>query len=227
MNVNMDTIERLRRMAPPTGPVGEDVVQQDVFRGRAAVTRAHRRQAWAASGIGGLALAAVIAGGIILPSTQVARDTLAAPTSGTHPVTVEPVMQLVSYAGAQPDGYHLGKVPSGFTVETSDGDNLILAPTGDNAASLPNGTGGYSNRIVISQQDTFGYEEDRRDVIINGKPALIALSEGDEPATEVQFDTGDHSVSIQIWNTIELTDQQIIDFAQNITVTGNPTTFVG
>ncbi|MEP6481791.1 MAG: hypothetical protein ABJA94_07275 [Rhodoglobus sp.] len=223
----MDTIDRLRRMAPVTPQVTEDIVQQDVARGRAAAHRAHRRQAWAAGGIGGFALAAVIAGGAILPSLHTAPATQAGIDGGTHSVTVEPAMQLVSYTGVQPDGYHLDKVPAGFAVATSNKNNLVLAPTGQAAGSTPNGTAGYIGSIVISQQGSFTYDKDKRDVTINGKPALIALADGDDAVTEVQFVTGDHTVNIQIWDNIKLTDPQIVDFAQGITVIGDPTTFVG
>lgn len=226
MNSNLDTIDRLRRMHAPTGPVGDEIVQQDVSRGQAAVQRTRRRQAWAAGGIGGLAIAAVIAGSV-LANTFTASDIQASPTSDPISGTTQPVMELVSYTGAQPDGFHLGKIPAGFAIEASDKDTLILAPLGEGTASSTEGPGGYTGKIVISKNETFDYSKDLREVTINGQPALIALTDDVDPATEVQFVTGEHTVNIQIWNSLHLTDEQIIDFAQSITVTGDPTTVEG
>jgi hypothetical protein len=229
MNENTDTIDRLRRMNPTNGTVSEDMVQQDLARGRAAAAHAHRKQAWVAGGVGGFALAVIVAGGAILPSLHAgtAPQAGSADTTVGHQITAEPAMRLVSYTGTQPDGYHLGKIPAGFTVETSDQHNLILAPTGTPAASTSDGMVDYTGKVVISQQGSFTYTKDKREVTINAKPALIAQANGPDGATEVQFVTDGHTVNIQVWNTIKLTDQQIIDFAQNITVTGNPTTFGG
>ena len=42
MNENTNTLDRLRRMNAPTGAVSEEIVQQDLARGRAAVAHAHR-----------------------------------------------------------------------------------------------------------------------------------------------------------------------------------------
>jgi hypothetical protein len=222
MNSNLDTIDRLRQMHAPTAPVGDEIVQQDVSRGQAAVQRTRRRQAWAAGGIGGLALAAVIAGSV-LANTLPTSDIQALPTSDPISGTTQPVMELVSYTGAQPDGFHLGKIPAGFAIESSDEDTLILSPLGEGAASSTEGPAGYTGKIVISKNGTFDYSKDLREVTINGQPARIALTDDVEPATEVQFVTGDHTVNIQIWSSLHLTDEQIVDFAQSITVTGDPT----
>jgi hypothetical protein len=226
MNSNLDTIDRLRRMHAPTGPVGDEIVQQDVSRGQAAVQRTRRRQAWAAGGIGGLALAAVIAGSV-LANTLPTSDIQALPTSDPISGTTQPVMELVSYTGAQPDGFHLGTIPAGFAIETSDQNTLTLAPIGEGAGTSSEGPGGYTGKIVISKNGSFDYNRDLREVTINGQPALIALTDDVDPATEVQFVTGDHTVNIQIWNSMLLTDEQIVDFAESITVTGDPTTFQG
>jgi len=221
MNENTNTIDRLRRMNPALGRASEEIVQQDLARGRAAAAHAHRKQAWAAGGIGGFALAVIVAGGAILPALHTGAS-LQASTADTPQAHTKPALQLVSYTGTQPDGYHLGKVPAGFTVESSNKDALILAPAG--ATDL---SGEFVDRIVVSQQGGFAYSKDGRQVTINGEPALITLSVDPDPATEVQFTTGGHTVDIQIWPTIKLTDQQIIDFAQSITVTGDLTTSAG
>jgi hypothetical protein len=220
-NTNMNTIDRLRRMHPALGRVSEEIVQEDLARGRAAVAHAHRKQAWVAGGVGGFALAAIVASAAILPALQTGTLLQAGPVD-TPQVHANPALQLVSYTGTQPDGYHLGKVPAGFSVESSDKDALILAPAG-----ATDGSAEFVDRIVVSQQGSFTYDRDKRQVTINGEPALIALSADPDPATEVQFTTGGHAVNIQIGATIKLTDQQIADFAQSITVTGDPTTSAG
>lgn len=230
MNENIDTIDRLRSMNPTSWSVSEEVVQQDIARGRAATVRAHRKQAWVTAGVGGFALAVIVAGGAFLPALHATTTPQAgsADVSVDHQVTAEPAMQLVSYTGIQPAGYHLSKIPAGFTVETSDEHNLILAPAGAAASVLDDdGMVTLTGKIVISKQGSFTYTINKREVTINGKAALIAQSDGEDAATEVQFVSDGHIVNIQIWNTINLTDQQIIDFAQHITVTGNPTTSGG
>lgn len=229
MNENTNTLDRLRRMNAPTGAVSEEIVQQDLARGRAAVAHAHRRQGWIAGGVGGFALTAIVAVGAILPAVQTGTppEAGASDTGTSHQITAKPAMQLVAYTGIQPDGYHLGKVPDGFTVEASDQHNLILAPTELKTSDSNGMADEYMGKIVISQQGSFTYTRDRREVTVNGSPALIAEADDGDSATEVQFTTDGHTVNIQIWDATLLTDQQIVDFAQSITVTGNPTTFGG
>jgi hypothetical protein len=223
-------IHELSSLAGPTGPApSEDTITADLARGRHAAKR-RRLTIAAATGVTAIAAGITAITGVTAltpaPHTTAQTDTNTVPdgTAGSGTATV----QLVSYTGAQPDGYTLGKIPDGFTIETSDQHNLILAPTNiDQTATFDDGMVDLRGKIWISMQGSFTYDIDQRKVMINGHPALIALSAGEAPATEVQFQTGTHTVNIQIGNGITLTDQQITEFAESITVTGNPSTFNG
>lgn len=231
------TIRELAHLTAVTGSApSDDTVAADVARGRRAAST--RRRVLVTAGSVTAAAAGVIA--FTVGATSPIQHTAATAGQSTIAISQDSgleadsaqqrgtlAVRLVSYSGQQPAGYHLAKIPAGFTVETSDQHNLILAPNGLDLPAPPSGMVDYTGRIVISQQESFAYDLAQRTVTINGHPALIALSNGANPATEVRFTTGDHTVTIQIAYPITLTDQQIVEFAENVTVTGNPTTFSG
>lgn len=229
------TIRELAHLTAATGPApSDDTIAADVARGRRVAST--RRRVFITAGSVTAAAAGVFAFtvGVFNPIPHTTADTAGQSTIAISkdigaPDNAAQVrgVRLVSYTGQQPAGYHLTKIPAGFTVEASDQHNLILAPTGLDLPAPPPGMVDYQGRIVISQQGSFNYQIDQRTVTINGQRALIALSAGPDPATEVRFAAGPHTVTIQIAHPITFTDQQIIEFAENITITGNPTTFSG
>src|SRR5262245_37694270 len=141
------TIAELSRLIAPTGPApSEDTINADLARGRHA---AKRRRLKVAAAIG---------------ARTPAPHTTAQSGTNTAQQGSRPTVRLVSYTGEQPDGYHLAKIPEGFTMECSDNIALVLG----HGNYHPEGCSGWGpldeGRIMISQSEGFTTTANRREV---------------------------------------------------------------
>ncbi len=55
--------------------------------------------------------------------------------------------------------------------------------------------------------------------VVNGQPGRLDTQDGTKILV---FKTGAHDVNVQAWADLRFTDQQLIQFAEGVTVTGNP-----
>lgn len=127
-------------------------------------------------------------------------------------------IKLVNFSGQDPQGFTIKSVPQGFGLQeqASNGHEFVLAPPG--ADKSPDS---FAGKLVVTAEagselgkwQTFG----QRSVTINGSQARIG---DDHTATQLWFTVG-HGVvvDVQAWDTIGLTDQQLIDFANGVTTT--------
>lgn len=211
--------DRLARLDGTAAAPPETTVGRDVARGRSALVRRRRTRA-AAAGVG-LTLTMGAGLGVLLVAQQpddATRPPAAGPAQGdpTSGETSTGEVALVSYAGRQPEGFEVAKVPTGFVVQGSDAFVLTLAPKSDTSHYLA-----FTGKLVVSLQsvDAAPGAPEGTPVDVDGKPGAIRENP-DGLARTLSYVDGDRRVEIQVWRTVGLTDAQLVEFAEGVTVTG-------
>jgi hypothetical protein len=214
-----DLIDRLARLdsasTPSEGDVAGDLARAHTALGRRRRTRAAIAGTGLTLGMGAVLGVAVVAGGDDAAPDRSADPSIAAPES------VAPDVALVAYQGAQPEGFLLGKVPEGYEVQGSDAFVLTLALPGDDSHYLS-----FQGKVVVMLESQSAPQRlgDGTEVDVNGQPGVIEDS-GD--ARGLRYFQDDHLVLIQAWKGIGLTDDQLVELAESITVTGDVEAGVG
>ena len=212
-----DLLHRLARLDGTTATSESDVAG-DLTRAHTALAR--RRRTRAAVAGAGLTLGV----GAVFGAVAVVGDDAGAPPSAgaSHSPRTHEGLRLVAYTGAQPDGFLLGKVPEGYVVQGSDAFVLTLAKPGDHSHYLA-----FDHKVVImlASQDAPQRLGEGKDVTVNGAPAVLQGGVGD--VRHLKYFDGAHLVDIQVWSDIALTDDQLVELAESITVTGDVQAGVG
>jgi hypothetical protein len=207
-------------------PAGADVVVADVARGHCALARQRRRRI-AFSTVAVAGAAAVVAGAGQLTQTGGS----APPVAKSSRATVQaPRLRLTAYTGPQPAGFKVRTVPAGWHVIWSNKNSFVVAPPGpDGAVTKTNPANkrvvSYVGRIAVMLQDASQLPGDSpvTKVTINGKKGVLGLADSgnstDRAAWLIFPDGAGHSVLVQVPTSLHLTNDQIVRFAQGITVT--------
>lgn len=206
-----ELIDRLASL----GATGSDLpseatVAADLSRGRAALRR-NRMRAGGALSVAALALAGTTV--YLGASGAVATHHQHKPAASARLK-----IKLVSYSGQDPQGFTIASVPQGFGLQeqASTGYEFVLAPPGaDNSAAS------FSGKLVVTAEAASDLGEWRtfgqRSVAVNGSGGRVG---NDGTATQLWFTPGhDVVVDVQVWDSIGLTDQQLIEFADGVTTT--------
>ncbi|NGN92223.1 hypothetical protein G5C66_05650 [Nocardioides sp. KC13] len=196
-----DVIDRLARLTPAASPT--DATAADLRRGHRALSRRRIKRA----ALGGAALTLVVGGafgGIALTSDdKVTPITQAADN-----------VRLVDYDGTQVPGYTVAKVPEGFVLQGSDQYVLAVARP-DDTSSISD----FQDKIVVMLEAPSSPTEGATDTTVNGQPATIVTNS--EGTTTLKYAYRDLTVVIQVWESIDLTDKQLVEFAEGIDVTAD------
>src|SRR3954466_7929924 len=131
----MSDLRTLLHEAADAGPIGPALasVDDDLARGRRALTRRRLRRAVPPTGL----LVAVAAGLLVVgpqltaPSAPIVAPLGAATVGPPASTTALPAgISLGPYAGRQPAGYTIDKVPQGWEIQNVDRYSLVIAPIG-------------------------------------------------------------------------------------------------
>lgn len=197
-----DVIDRLARLTPSAAAPAEDATA-DLRRGHQALSRRRIKRA----ALGGAALTLAVGGafgGIALTSDPEVTPI----TQATDKV------RLVDYDGTQMPGYTVAKVPEGFVLQGSDQFVLAVARP-DDKSSISD----FREKIVVTLESPSSPAEGATDTTVNGQPAtLVTTPDG---ATMLKYAYRDFTVVIQMWNSIHLTDEQLVEFAEGVEVTAD------
>jgi hypothetical protein len=206
-----DLETRLRDLRVPAPPVSDEVVRADVARARRAL---HRRRL-ARLGSGGVAVAAVgvLAAVVVTGSSGGGQPVVTPPTSG-H-------LQLVDYTGAQQPGFTVAKVPAGFVLQGATPYALDVARADDR--SPLNVFKGKLAVMLQSKDSTFRHTD--HPVTVHGTTGYLHTEKG--VATTLEYLDGNHDVVVQAWADLGLTDAQLVEFANGITVSDSARASVG
>jgi hypothetical protein len=195
----------------------DDAVASDLARGRATL-RCNRLRVGGALSVAALAIAG--AAGYLGTSGQTA-------TRHQHMTTASapPEIQLVDYSGQQPQGFKVKSVPQGFGLQRQEAPSydpnysahfFVLAPP--SADKTP---ADFVGKLIVYAEagselgnwQSFG----DRSVTVNGAQGRIGDQDG---ATALWFTVGKGVVvNVVAYDSIGLTDQQVIDFADGVSTT--------
>jgi hypothetical protein len=214
-----DVLDVLRSLSHTVdaAPAGPGIVAGDVARGHHAV-RHRRRQRFAFAFAGAfVAVAAVLVG-------------IGIPTAGS-----DTRLELVAYTGDQPAGFKVSTVPDGWRVVSSDQSSFVVAPPGVDISAPGAGEAvSVRDQITVSLQALSSFPEKSpvREVDINGKDGRLGHPlETLDKLSDTRWlvfpgDTGSN-VQVQVPASVELSDDQIVAFAEGITVTDQATPIGG
>ncbi|MDY7088193.1 MAG: hypothetical protein SYR96_24185 [Actinomycetota bacterium] len=203
-----DVEDVLRNLTVAPGRDGPEVVAADVARGRRAL---HRRRFAAAGGLAAVVAAAAVGVGVV-----------AGPTSPDQ-------LSLVSYTGQQPVGFQVSTVPEGWKVVSSDPSAFVVEPPGRGGEpGDPGAPLSLDGRISVTLQglSKLPAESPVTKVDVNGREGRLGHpleSEGKLSATRWLFfpDASGRQVQVRVPESVKLSDAQVVDFAEGITVTGD------
>ncbi|SEL29526.1 hypothetical protein [Rhodococcus maanshanensis] len=214
----MNVEERLAGLnVQAASDVSDQVIEQDVRRGRAALRRIRVRRGAIGGGVAFALAAAVTVGATgVMGSGQQVQPV----AGGDHPsVQVgSSTVRLVAYTGDQPAGYTISRVPEGFVLQGSSPSFLTLARQGDNTPANY-----FVDKILVSLESAAPSLEGGA-VSVHGAPAVINVDEG---TRTLHYTDGAHSLLLQAWSGIGLTDAQLVDLAEGVTVTPDAVAPVG
>jgi hypothetical protein len=198
-----DVESRLARLgSAPEPSVTDRQVAADLLAGRrASRDRRARRASLAAAGLVGVAAAAAV---VVSVAVQ-------------HPATPAPAasggIRLVDYTGEQQPGFTVTSIPQGYVLQGASRGILAIALPDDHSS-----IDGFEHKIVVTVAEASEYPAPAGDpVTINGNPGAIETA-GDGTTT-LEWTLGDRLVDVQMWRDIDLTSDQLVTFADGITVT--------
>lgn len=210
-----DLLDRLARLDGSAASPTDATVDGDLSRAHAALGR--RRRTRAAVAGAGLTLGVGAAFGVV---AVVADNPADAPT--VAPTPADDVLPLVAYTGPQVEGFELAKVPEGYEIQGSDAFVLTLAQPGDNSHYLA-----FAGKVVIMLESQSAAQElgEGQEVTVDGEPGVLQGEPGE--TRNLRYFQDDKLVLIQVWETIDLTDEQIVELAEAVTVTSDAEAGVG
>jgi hypothetical protein len=207
-----DVIDRLADLGrTPLGPPPASTVDGDLARGRSALRRRRRR-----AGTAALSLTVVAAGGAAWLSSTGPSGRHHPPVVASPPVS--PKVKLVDYVGQEPQGFHIGTVPQGYglDVQASTSYSVVLAPAGD-ADKSPDS---FVGKLVVTAEDASSYgglsSLGNQSTTIGGEPGRIG---DDGTATQIWWQVGSIIIDVQCWDSVGLTQAQLVTFASTVSTT--------
>ena len=122
-------------------------------------------------------------------------------------------IKLVDYTGAQQPGFSVDEVPEGFVLQGVSPSVLAVTRPGD-ATDIND----FQDKLVVmlQSQDATFHKTDHP-VQVHGGTGYLR----DEPgtATTLEYMDGKHDVVVQAWDSLGLSDDQLVEFADGISVT--------
>jgi hypothetical protein len=229
-----DITELFSTIAPTTSAdPSAETVDADLARGRLAMARDHRRRTIrrsmaATTTVAAAAVIVLVAAQLGSPSVHHAPT--AAPTTSRITVNKEPVptvkkphhlkapaIKLVAYSGKQLAGFTVDKVPDGWHLSTSTQYALLIDPKGDN----DNDPSVFVGKLAVLTQssDVHGLPKGTS-VTVNGQPGVVT-DQGKDGESLTYNDPAGFGVVIQAPKQLNWSDDQLVNFAEGVHVTGN------
>ncbi|MFC8845637.1 MULTISPECIES: hypothetical protein [unclassified Micromonospora] len=217
----MDVLRALPSAVTPD-PTSPDLVAGDVARGHRALTR-RRRQRFAWSSAAAVVAVAVVGAGQLGGTT-----TTTTAAEGPVPTATQAMrLQLVAYTGAQPVGFEVSTVPEGWQVVSSDRSMFVVAPPGwQTAPPAPGRAVSLQGQISVSLQSLSRLPEGTpvTQVDVNGRAGQLGFPwEAEGKLSDIRWlifpDASGRKVLVQVPGALGLGDDQIVRFAEGVTVT--------
>jgi hypothetical protein len=207
-----DVIDRLADLGhTPLGTPEVSAIEGDLARGRTALRRRHRR-----TGTTALTVAVAAAGSAVWLSSGTQPGGRPAHSVASHPAPLK--IKLVDYVGQDPQGFKIGTIPQGYglDLQASTPYSIVIAPSGD-ADTNPDS---FVGKLVIGAETASTYGNlsslGTQSVSIDGNPGRLG---DDGTATQIWWQIGSIVIDVQGWDSIGLTHDQLINFANSVSTT--------
>jgi hypothetical protein len=211
----IDALGALRQTGPQA-PADAETVAADVARAHRGLVHRRRRR-WVV-GSGAAAVTAIAVGAAVV--VGVSGHAPAAPVH-QQAAQVQQQVQLAAYTGNQPAGFVVQTVPVGWKVVSSNQYAFEVVPPTVSTAD-PRKINFMSGITVMLQGDsTFPSGSRLTPVTVNGRPGQLGYPEGNIAQWLVFSDAKGNKVMVQVPVNLGLTTDQIVRFADGITVTGD------
>lgn len=202
----MDITTRLRDLHTGDGAAPSSVtVGADLARGRHALARRRVRRT-VAGGVGVLAVAGIATAFVLSgPAPRTAG-------TGAHHDVAAGAIKLVDYTGPQVHGFDVTSVPEGWQLKDSTVSYLDIAQPDDHSAGST-----FVNKLVVSLQSVDADQKPQgTPVTVNGRPGGIVDQDG---VKNLVYSDGKHVLDIQAWSNLHWSNDQLVQFAEGVTVT--------
>ena len=192
-----------------------DVAAADVARGHDALIRRRRHRIVGSSAI----VAAVTA--VAVGSAgfgQAGRTVEATPGASTQQTAV---VQLAAYTGIQPAGFRVRTVPAGWRVASSTQYAFVVAPPGADTSIGHSGAVNFRSGIAVmlEGQSRLPSDSPTTKVTVGGHEGTYGLTRDHQAEWLIFPDAAGDTVLVQVPTKLGLTTDQIVRFAEGITVT--------
>ncbi|HEX3491040.1 MAG TPA: hypothetical protein VHU92_16960 [Streptosporangiaceae bacterium] len=160
-----------------------------------------------------LGLTSLAGGAAVVAAVAVPLSTGAGPTPA-HQTTTG--IALVAYRGAQPAGYQVSEVPSGWVIQGGNAYALVLAPRGDNNTSINVFVG---KLVVMLQSKSFPGPGPGKPQPVAGRPGRFDVQGDTEILTYT--DQKGAQVVIQAPTSLDWNAARLAQFAAGVQVLHN------
>ncbi|MEU6442380.1 hypothetical protein [Streptomyces sp. NPDC047046] len=209
-------------------PADATTIAADLERGHKAA-RLRRRRRTAGAGLA-VAVVAAAATAVVTAGPGEGHSSEASPLTPSHAAPSTPsatvsrpprTLQLVAYAGAQPEGFRVKSVPSGWKVSWDGQCSFVATPPGVTLNQSDEEVH-FDQAIAVTLDggppaDTKGFTK----VTVRGRAGWLGAT-ADKGAELLLFPDGkNQTVTVQFPAKAGLTHQQMIQFAQGVTPTAD------
>jgi hypothetical protein len=218
----MNLQDGLARIAGPGAEPTREQVVADLARGQKALRRRRTMQTAAGSAFAVAAVAAAFAFAAGSPGATTTPEAKAPITSTAAPGAKAPVFELKAYKGKQPDAFTVAQVPAGYEVQGVTEGSLTVGPEGM-ADKDPNSFVGKVAVMLQSVDEHGKMPGTPEKVMIGDREGFFVKrpgSEGDGISLFIKQPSG-MNLEIQVWDGVGWTRDQIVAFAEGVTVNAN------
>lgn len=217
----MNDIHDLLARAATESPLPPSVIDADLGRGRRALRLRRARRVAGPLAIASVGAAAITTAALNKPQPSgplhaVVQSPLPSHLRTTGPTPPAEAIRLVAYTGGQPSGYRVAYVPAGWEIQGADPFAMTIAPY-DFPDQQP---ASFAGKLIVMSQsaDATGTP--------GGTPRPIGKHTGYLLHTEgivvctFQDETGTW-LQLQVPPSLHWSDDEVVQFAEGVQVTGD------
>jgi len=197
----------------PLAAIDDAAIASDLRRGHdAQITRRRRRTGAAGAATLGVVAIGSLSYALASGGNSRAPQAIAPRTAVTRTPSTVPTIELAAYRGRQLPGYTVRQVPKGYVLQGISDSVLDVAESGDHS-SLDT----FIGKLVVMLNDHPGSTAGAP-VSVSGHPGHIVDTDG---VLVLTYSDGTHNVEVQAWSNVHISRDQLVQFAEGVTVLPN------
>jgi hypothetical protein len=172
-----------------------------------------------------VAAAAIVATALVVGSPDGSSEAPSARPDGNAAPSQAGGVRLVTYTGEQPPGFIVDRVPEGWYIQDPTHPEVTLTIAEEGDTSHPDG---FVRKLVVMLQSASvrpQLPEGGDPVEVNGQPGVVTHGGAADLLTYIYPDG--RYVEIQAWHNLGWSNDQLVSFAEGVTVTSHAVPGVG